>query len=601
MKMFEGFNPKGMVKGLEEYMPLFKKVNVPEKYKNTIKTLADESAAAEIPICKAGNYREFVLNGNRRRYETPYFERRNILINLTLGELVFDDGRYIDALIDIIWAICEETTWVLPAHNAHDKTYQKTNQLGAYYEDDVFFIDLFSAMTGAQIAIALYLFKDKLERACPNTVVRRMEYELNRQIIHPLERNNKEFWWSGYDREYVNNWNPWIVSNLMTVVAVSVKELEKREELTALCCKMIDVYINCIHSDGYCDEGASYWSVSIGALHNFFEVLEDVLIDGKDIIKKELLVKAYEYIYKVHIGGNNQYINFCDCKRFCDSNYNTIYRMGKFIESQRLMDFAGKYADDSKINFNKYLSYSSINNIATEVEPCDFNHDDCYYFDKWQIMVARNVYGDRNIFVAAKAGANNEGHGHLDNGSFILYINEKPILFDYGSPEYTKDTFNQNRFKHWAMRSIYHNTPSVDDIEEHFGGKYRSTNVVQNGKSLEMELKESFENSDGIKTLKRTINAENGLIVTDEYEFDYERTYKFNLLTNVIPEVKENNLIIHTVYGFDVEFNMTDGYEVSTQEVPIHDHFISTWDTDNIYRTVISKKGKYGKFEFKLS
>lgn len=31
---------------------------------------------------------------------------------------------------------------------------------------------------------------------------------------------------------------------------------------------------------------------------------------------------------------------------------------------------------------------------------------------------------------AAKAGANNEGHGHLDVGVFVLYINDHPVFLD---------------------------------------------------------------------------------------------------------------------------------------------------------------------------
>ena len=79
-------------------------------------------------------------------------------MRLIVGEFTFDNGEYTDALIDMIWAICEETSWKLPAHNNHGRTTastEKDRQLPFEYEDDIFFIDLFSAQTGAMIALAL--------------------------------------------------------------------------------------------------------------------------------------------------------------------------------------------------------------------------------------------------------------------------------------------------------------------------------------------------------------------------------------------------------------------------------------------------------------
>lgn len=37
-----------------------------------------------------------------------------------LAECAADDGRYLDAVIDGIWCICEESAWVLSAHNGSD-------------------------------------------------------------------------------------------------------------------------------------------------------------------------------------------------------------------------------------------------------------------------------------------------------------------------------------------------------------------------------------------------------------------------------------------------------------------------------------------------
>jgi len=599
MKLFENYNAVGNVKSFEEFKLSFTREDVPESYKAKIKSEADKYLDFEVPMCPASLYREFVLNGNRTRYEAPYFVRRTMLMKLIAGEFAFDDGRYIDALIDVIWAICEETTWVLPAHNAHDKTNKIEKQLGMYFNDDVYYIDLFSAMTGAQIALAWYLFREKLEAACPDTVVRRMEYELNRQIIHPMN-NCSDFWWSSLRGNHVNNWNPWIVSNLMTVVALFVHELGKREELTALCCKMIDGYINNLHSDGCCDEGTSYFWVSGGAVFNFIEMFADASITPPDVLGDDRIVKFAEYIMKMHITDYDQFVTFCDCPRFVPGKFEQLYRMGKLLGSKRLAAFAGKYANADELTLPYNLPYSTLKNIATTVEKSEFTHEKCYYFDKWQIMSARNTFGGREIFTCAKAGANNEGHGHLDDGSFVLYIDGKPVFLDVGAPPYTKDTFNENRFKCWAMRSIYHNTVSVDDLEQGYGHQYRTSEVSFNNSVLSMELKESLNNYNGIVSLHRCIDADNGFTVTDNFEFETERTYKFNLITAAKPVIDGKSFVIDTPDGVHAEFEITDGFDISFEEVRDTHRAVTSWNTDCIYRTIISKKAKSGEFMLKL-
>ncbi|MGN1121895.1 MAG: hypothetical protein ACI4RV_05975, partial [Eubacteriales bacterium] len=450
MKLFENTGFQNRITTFENFRLSFNGGNVCERYKTQIKTDADRAASAPIPLLPARFYRDFVRNGNRTRYEDLYFERRNNFMRLIVGEFTFDNGEYTDALIDMIWAICEETSWKLPAHNNHGRTTastEKERQLPFEYEDDIFFIDLFSAQTGAMIALALYLFRDKLEKACPDTVVRRMEYELNRQILHPFERYYTEYWWGGFCNPYVNNWNPWILANLLTVIAFAERDNAKRELFTARCCQMIDCYIRLIPSDGSCDEGASYWSVSTGAVMDFIEVLDEISAGSISVSDNETLRKAGEYIVKMHITGCDEFMTFNDCARYRRYDFPMLYRLGKRMNSPMLADFAAYYGREDDLLYLASLPYSGLKYFVTELPKVSFTHADAYYMDKIQIMTARNTYHGDRLFVCAKAGANNEGHGHLDVGVFTLYINDRPVFFDAGVTSYTKDTFNNNRFK----------------------------------------------------------------------------------------------------------------------------------------------------------
>ncbi|HLZ86783.1 MAG TPA: hypothetical protein VKQ52_06080, partial [Puia sp.] len=59
---------------------------------------------------------DFFRNGNRTRYESIAFGKRNRLWALVLAESVEGRGRFLDAILDGIWSISEETFWGASAH-----------------------------------------------------------------------------------------------------------------------------------------------------------------------------------------------------------------------------------------------------------------------------------------------------------------------------------------------------------------------------------------------------------------------------------------------------------------------------------------------------
>ncbi|MDD2396189.1 MAG: hypothetical protein PHG12_10665, partial [Sphaerochaeta sp.] len=62
-----------------------------------------------IPALLATEYLAFTRKGSRIAYESPYFKRRTLLASLVLGYCIDRSEALLDAIIDGIWAICEET------------------------------------------------------------------------------------------------------------------------------------------------------------------------------------------------------------------------------------------------------------------------------------------------------------------------------------------------------------------------------------------------------------------------------------------------------------------------------------------------------------
>src|SRR5690554_6345023 len=125
---------------------------------------------SNIPMLTYSKYREFEHTGERPGDQNPYFLRRAMLTR-ALVEYIMGDQSMLTHIEDLLWAICEETSWVVPAHEEQGPNYWdieppivRTTPLGAHTsltrEPDS--IDLFAAETGAIVAETVYLVGDDI-------------------------------------------------------------------------------------------------------------------------------------------------------------------------------------------------------------------------------------------------------------------------------------------------------------------------------------------------------------------------------------------------------------------------------------------------------
>ena len=76
-----------------------------------------DEALAGYPMITATQFLAYCRTGDRPVFEKPYFDRRKLLMGATFAECVLDNGKYLDAIIDGLWSICEDCTCVVSAHN----------------------------------------------------------------------------------------------------------------------------------------------------------------------------------------------------------------------------------------------------------------------------------------------------------------------------------------------------------------------------------------------------------------------------------------------------------------------------------------------------
>ena len=83
---------------------------LPETARTLLVRQGEAALSKPIPFLPATLYLEYQRVGNRSRFEAVHRERRQLLQALALAECVEAKGRFRDALGNLLWAICEESS-----------------------------------------------------------------------------------------------------------------------------------------------------------------------------------------------------------------------------------------------------------------------------------------------------------------------------------------------------------------------------------------------------------------------------------------------------------------------------------------------------------
>ena len=169
--------------------------------------MAGELKDVPYPMCTASQFMAFAKTGSRAAYEEPYFLRRRKLVMSVLQLCLEGGGEALDAVIDGVWCICEESSWVISAHNVNAIPGAPSAQEKPLPDVRAPYIDLFAAQTGMILALTDALVGRALDEAAP-VLRQRIRLEIERRILTPFMTRD-DFWWMGFIRRDLCNWTPW--------------------------------------------------------------------------------------------------------------------------------------------------------------------------------------------------------------------------------------------------------------------------------------------------------------------------------------------------------------------------------------------------------
>jgi len=499
----------------------------------------------------ASVFLQYQRNGNRTNYEDLSFQRRRDLACLVLGEVFEKKGRFVDQIVNGIWAICEESFWGVPAH----LNLQKAGFGLPDVRDRV--VDLFSAETASELAWISYLLKPQLNKVSP-LILQRIVYEVNTRIFVPYLQHADwaylGFKWRLHPDSVrrVNNWNPWINSNVLAATLLLANG-GQRDQLIAKSLQSINNYIAPYPADGASDEGPEYWLHGAGALLDYLELLKSASNNKINVFNQPLIKSMGAYIYKVYI-KDQYFFNYADADGRLKPDAGLLYRYGAETKNDTLKCFAAFIAKQTEYGcdtlqgafgvLNRVLAgLHIINQLQSQPAKEPLLTD--VWFPVTQIMAARsNRESARSLYLAVKGGNNGTSHNHNDVGNFIVYDNGYPVLIDAGAEDYTAQTFSGQRYQLWNNQSAYHNLPTINGEVQKAGSNFCASNVhyykTARQASISMDLSRAYPEKAYINYWTRTVKLSRGVNITliDKYKLNRSmRPVVENFLTVTKPDL----------------------------------------------------------------
>ena len=538
------------------------------------------------PTITAGMYASFVRTGSRRDCENPYFDRRRRLCSAVLHVCLTGTEEYLPDVEDGVLLLCEETAWAISAHAGLSREHP-------FPDATANIVDLFAAQTAMILSFTAQL----LEGVLHPDLIARIRREVERRVLRPFMEYDGE-WWMGFTRKDLNNWTPWIISNVLMAADVwhfGGAALIKRA------CMMLDRWLDCVPADGGCDEGAGYWNMAGGAFQDCLMALESMA--GVDLWQDEKVRRMMAYPELVHL-GSGWFANFADCdarpyisgERLQYAGLRTgnpaLVRMGAEMWGSPLKELSDT-PHLSRVLMRIFAKPAEV--AAADVPPIEGGQDarlaagfackDCRVAstrpcaegwptkDVWLPDLQVRLVERGGMIVAMKGGHNDESHNHNDVGSFLMAVNGQMQVVDAGNMVYTAKTFSDRRYELWNCRAAYHNVPLIGEYEQQPGRQYAAKDVecLPNGMALDMA--DAYPAEAGVLTCRRKLLLDGSrLSVMDAVTLSEARSVTWVFMLRDEPIIEQEYLCCHgRETNFFVEWRDTEALIAAVEPIEITD------------------------------
>lgn len=528
-----------------------------------IRQIADKMKNNPLPLPTFTRWKKYEEAGDRAAYESVYFQRRNGLSALMSVVLFDNDESFLSTIEDLIWGICNEYAWAVPAHLPVGLAAAQDSQ---FPPENV--VDLFAARTASLLAETIFLLGSRMNEWVKHRVVT----ELERRVFRPVFESQKRFGWEASEHN-------WTAVCMGAVGRAAFLILEDKHRLSAIADRVIgamDCYLDGFGEDGGSAEGIGYWSFGFGHYVEFAEVLYTFTSGEVDLLQGDKIRRIASFPAAVHLSGT-AYANFADVPQRVSVNSGLCSRLASRlnVDVPFLQGIQGEIR-----NFPPSLT----NMLWTEARwLCKSGEKAHHCFENLQWVVDKKLVNGLPIAFAAKGGHNDEPHNHNDIGQFILHVGGEDLLCDIGSGQYTKDSFGPNRYKILHNASEGHSVPMIGNHQQEYGKEYAAESVsyVSNEEDCQFEM--DMAGAYAIKELKQLIRSFEWRVNLDGFpELKLQDYYQFN--DEPLP-ITESFMSYHcpTLNRNQIEWLGERGKVILTYDSTLYDVSVEPLQTLNHY------------------
>ena len=463
--------------------------------------LAEQALAEPTPVITATSYLAYRRSGDRTAHEALVDGRRARLIHMVLAECLLADDRFLDPILNEAWAICEESSWVIPAHAS-----------GRYpdglWDPDVPIIDLWSAMD-----VLLLAEVDALLGAALHPALRkRIRHEVRMRGTRPILARD-DYYWSGPMRQghSAPNWGPVCAGGVAGAALHLEPDRNTLARVLEVALRTLDHYRETFAADGGCAEGIGYWEKGFG----YFTIFADLLAkrtDGRiDPLAHPFARRVAAYPLKVALSPG-AYVGFSDTAIDREPQAALLHHLAARTGQSALvgLDHAGsagrlltkRYPPEKLRDFVWYPGH----HVAEPVAPDPVDH----LADIGWLVARATPTDPAGLVLAVKAGHNGEPHNHNDVGSVMVHWRGESLIAELGAEPYTAKSFKpETRYQVFNNRSLGHSVPLVGGCEQAVGAHHAAAAVRrlagEDGDGLVMDLAGAYPAEAGLEALWRRV------------------------------------------------------------------------------------------------
>ncbi len=440
----------------------------------------------DIPQTTYSLYRTFRKTGAREPYEGPYFRKRELLTKAVLDARLATDKRYLDWVSDLVWSVCEETTWVLPAH-------------------ETVAVDLFASETAADLGYVVLVLGDRL----PKEVLARIHSEVDRRVLSAYQKDPEAFWW----KDGSNNWTGVCAGSIGEAALLLEPDVSRQAALLEPILRQLDRFIEQAFSeDGASLEGIGYWNYGLTHYVALAEMLRSRTAGQIDLLAQPRLkaIAGFPLIAALDAG---RFISFADAHEESDLSPHLAARLGEREGQPSLTSLAGSVDD-------RWLGSALRNVLWWDGQKPAFQVKEAY-LPKAGIVKRVADWGGRTAVLVAKAGHNAEPHNNNDIASFILFVDGQTLLCDPGAGRYSKDYFGAARYNNIFANSLGHSVPVIGGEPQREGRQHSGTLDVEPDGTAVIRFEKAYDVA-GLRSAVRRLRLTMDSKLTLEDRFDFE-------------------------------------------------------------------------------